>query len=135
MKTLLIALLTLSLTACCGCRKNRSTVPFRGTEWHLTQLNGTSVESENYRVTFADDGRVAGIGACNRFTGTFTTADMSLDVTDDLVSTRMMCLGENRETEFLQMLRDVDAYTIDGDKLMLIRNGDVLGIMEVFVEK
>lgn len=81
-------------------------------------------------MTFADDGKVSGIGACNRFTGTYTLVGTKLDVADDLVATRMMCLGENRENEFFAALRTADSYSIDGERLMLIQVGDVVAIFE-----
>lgn len=138
LKFFVIAALAVALSACCACRRNKSVTPFADTEWHLVQLNGSAVSSENYRATFADDGRVSGIGECNRFTGTYTRADGSstgagaLDVSDNLVATKMMCIAPgNRETEFFSALSAADAYSIDGQRLMLIRNGDVLAIFEV----
>ncbi len=126
----LIVALAFSLAACCACRRSRSAVPLQGTEWALSQLYGTPVPSDNYRVTLAEDGRISGIGDCNRFTGTYTQDGSSLKIADNLASTRMMCLNQAQEDKFLGMLREIDSYNIDGSHLMLIAHGDVMGIFE-----
>ncbi len=137
LKIVVVATLAITLAACCACRRNKSTVPFQGTEWHLVQLNGTAIDSENYRATFGVDGRVSGIGACNRFNGPYTMADSAstasgtLDIADNLAATKMMCIGENHEDEFFRMLSSITQYTIDGQRLMLIHNGNVVAIFEV----
>jgi heat shock protein HslJ len=129
--------LAIFTTACCGCRKNKNLVPLTVTEWSLTQLNGESVTSDNYRMTLSNDGTISGIGDCNRFSGSFTlsagesNSNGKLTVGENLVSTRMMCLNQARETAFLKMLGEIDSWSIDGERLMLIRSGDVLAIFEI----
>ncbi|MDR2912065.1 MAG: META domain-containing protein [Alistipes sp.] len=129
--------LVVLFTGCCACRRNRSVVPLAGVEWRLTQLYGAGVTSENYRVTLGVDGRLSGVGDCNRFSGTYTQTPGesrtggALAIGDGLVATRMMCLGQAREDQFFAMLREVDAYSIDGERLMLIRGGDVLAIFDL----
>jgi heat shock protein HslJ len=119
------------VTGCCNCRTQKSArIPLAGTEWKLSQLYGVTVESENYRVTFAADGTISGVGDCNRFTGSYTLEDGVLNVADNLVSTRMMCLNQAQEDRFLAMLRAADAYYIDGTRLMLILNGEALAILD-----
>ncbi|MDR2890408.1 MAG: META domain-containing protein [Alistipes sp.] len=128
---LVMAALSVGFSSCCGCGKSRSAVALDGAEWHLIQLNGGGVESDNYRVTFGADGRVAGVGECNRFSGTFTRTGNVIEIADNLVSTRMMCLnGAEREAAFLAMLARVDGLSIDGDRLLLISDGDVRAIFE-----
>ena len=135
-KMMAIMALALFTTACCGCRKNKNTVPLTGTEWKLSQLNGEGVVSENYRMTLSAEGKITGVGDCNRFNGNFTRRAGSsrvngeFSVADNLVSTRMMCLNQAREDAFLKMLREADSYSIDGERLMLIKSGDVLAIFD-----
>lgn len=139
MKTMTI-LATVSLaviiTACCPCRRQTNAIPLTGTLWSLTQLNGERVDSKNFNMTLAADGKIAGIGDCNRFSGTFSSkatkggVQGEITVNENLVSTRMMCLNQPLEDSFLRMLREVDSWNIDGERLMLIKNGDVLAIFE-----
>jgi heat shock protein HslJ len=142
MKTVrLLAVVGLSIliTACCGCRRNKSAIPLTDVEWRTVQLYGEGIAAaDNYRMTLAGDGKISGIGDCNRFTGTFTQKPGSnqtsgtLSVGGDLVSTRRMCPDQARENQFLKMLREVDSWNIDGERLMLIRGGDVLAILEPY---
>ncbi len=131
-----MASLAVVVTGCCACRSSRNTIPLVGTEWKLAQMGNEPVTSDNYRMTLAEDGRISGIGDCNRFTGSFTQRAGStrtsggLTVAENLVSTRMMCPGQAREDAFLKVLREADSWSIDGDRLMLIRSGDVLAIFD-----
>ncbi len=131
-----LAALALSITACCACRSGRNTIPLVGTEWKLAQLGNETVTSGTYRMTLAEDGRVSGVGDCNRFTGSFampagsTRTSGGLTVAGNLVSTRMMCMNQAREDAFLKALREADSWSIDGDRLLLIRGGNVLAIFD-----
>lgn len=63
------------LTGCCQkCRKSReaATRPIQGTVWHLVEFDGKPVDApDKYELSFLADGRVAGIGECNRFFGPY----------------------------------------------------------------
>ena len=122
--------LAVSVSACCACRKGKSSVPLYGTEWHLTQLYGQPVEAKGFNMTLTADGHISGLGDCNRFAGSFTLNSKQLKVADNMVVTRMMCRNQERENKFLAMLREVDSYSIDGSRLMLIKGGDVLAIFD-----
>lgn len=127
-----MAVLVAALSSCCGCgKKSKSAIALNGTEWHLIQLAGENITSDNYKMTLGADGRIAGIAECNRFSGTFTQNLKELSIADNLVSTRMMCLANQaRENDFMKMLAAIDSYSIDGDRLMLIQSGDVQAIFE-----
>lgn len=139
MKTMTI-LATVSLaviiTACCPCRRQTNAIPLTGTLWSLTQLNGERVDSKNFNMTLGTDGSITGIGDCNRFSGTFSNNPKGytkgeITVNQNLVSTRMMCVNQPLEDGFMKMLVAVDSWHIDGDRLMLIKGGDVLAIFEI----
>ncbi len=124
-------LFAFAFISCCPCRKSKSAhILFHGTEWQLAQLYGETVDSDNYRITFAADGSVSGTGGCNNFAGTFTQNVTQIKIADNLVSTRMHCPDQQREDKFLKMLTLTDAYSIDGLRLMLIRSGEVLAIFD-----
>lgn len=65
------------VASCCPCRKHRKgdSKPFVGTEWQLVQLNGRAVpvEGDLFTVVFGEDGRLSGLGACNRLMGSYET--------------------------------------------------------------
>lgn len=119
------------VTGCCNCRRQKSAkIPLTGVEWKLSQLYGTTIDSDNYKVTFGADGSIAGVGDCNRFAGSFTMNVGALKIGDNLVSTRMMCPNQQQEDKFLKMLGQADAYYIDGTRLMLIRGGEVISVLD-----
>ena len=73
MKLAALAALVMLVASCCPCRKHRKgdSKPFVGTEWQLVQLNGRAVpvEGDLFTVVFGEDGRLSGLGACNRLMG------------------------------------------------------------------
>ena len=129
-KCVILVTLMVTFASCCGCRKNRSSIPLNGTRWHLIQLGGENITSDGYLMTFGTDGRISGVGDCNNFSGPFTRNLKQLKVADNLVSNRKMCLNQAREDKFLKMLLAIDSYSIDGNRLVLIKNGDVQAIFE-----
>lgn len=76
MKLAALAALVMLVASCCPCRKHRKGdgKPFVGTEWQLVQLNGRAVpvEGDLFTVVFGEDGRLSGLGACNRFMGSLS---------------------------------------------------------------
>jgi putative lipoprotein len=130
---------TFAFSACCACRRTASTLPLVGTGWQLAQLYGEAVSDlreGSYTLLVGSDGRVSGRGECNRFSGSATRTESSpssgaMKVGGDIVSTRMMCLtGAEREARYLKILSEFDSYSIDGARLLLIRDGDVLAIFD-----
>ncbi len=86
-------------------------------------------------MTLNAEGKVSGQGDCNRYNGGFTQSaggktSGTLSVSDNMISTRMMCPGQEQETRFFGMLREIDSYSIDGSRLMLIKGGNVLAIFD-----
>lgn len=80
------------VASCCPCRKHRKGdgKPFVGTEWQLVQLNGRAVpvEGDLFTVVFGEDGRLSGLGACNRFMGSYQTTETGgLTVGQNMAST------------------------------------------------
>lgn len=127
--------LAIVVAACCPCRRQTNVIPLTGAEWSLVQLNDEKVSSKNFRMTLNDKGEITGIGDCNRFNGSFKSNGSGkirgdLSVGQNLISTRMMCPNQAMENNFMKMLLEIDSWNIDGEKLMLIKEGDVLAIFE-----
>lgn len=134
----LTALLIVTLSACCGCgrQKNASAVPLTGTEWKLVELDGKRItpptdRPEAYTLTLdTAETRVYGMGACNRFFGNYTLSDTHRIKFGALGSTRMACPGMEVENQYFRMFDRADSYTIDSDMLMLQNNGNVIAIFQ-----
>jgi putative lipoprotein len=79
----------------------------------------------------AAESRVAGFSGCNRYTGSFNNDGNSTHGTPiqfgPMAGTLMACPeGEDTERRYLQALGRVDAYRMDGEKLMLLAGDDVV---------
>jgi len=137
-RIIILTTIALAFSACCACRRTASTLPLVGTQWQLAQLYGesvTDIRTGSYTLVLGADGRVSGRGDCNHFSGSVSGVGTGrpsgeFKTGGDMISTRMMCLGAEREARYLKMLAEVDSYNIDGSRLLLIRGGDVLAIFD-----
>ena len=119
------------LAGCCRCRqKSRTSASLTGNTWQLVKLMGEDVDAsdDSYTLMFTDDGRIAGKGSCNRLTGGYTvTADGKIEMAYP-GSTRMMCPDLERENLYFRVVSDAAAYEIDGDTLMLLKDGEAQAV-------
>lgn len=122
------------LGACCKCRsyQRKYSKPLVGTEWQLVQLNGQDLqpEADRYTVLFGADGRLSGVGACNRLTGTYQLGENRAVAISQLASTRMACPGMDREQTFMDMLTATTHYEMDGPMLMLLTDGELRAVFQ-----
>lgn len=97
--------------------------------WQLVELNGRGIEPPNDRdgVHFeldSTESRVTGNASCNRFFGTYELmAGDRIRFGTDIGATRMACPELEQEREFLEMLGQVDAYSLGEEGLSLIGPG------------
>lgn len=141
MKKLLVLLVAAgAMASCCNCYKatERSQISLTGDGWQVIRMEGRMFEADgdSFTLTFGDDGRVAGTGACNRLNGPYSSDNgngtMSFGA---LVATRKMCPDQANENKFMKLLGTVDGYTIDGRLLMLFRNGEQIMMLERIAAK
>lgn len=99
------------------------------TYWKLTQLDGAPVtmapgQEREVRITLTDDGKVSGYTGCNRVMGGYTLAGTALRFTQ-LAGTRMACPPPlmQLESAVLANLNSVTGYRLDGEKLILLKDG------------
>jgi len=94
--------------------------------WKLVELNGKPLPKlarEPWLILKAPDGRVNGFGGCNSFTGAFKLDEAASRITfSQIATTQMACIsGADVEDALHQVLRDVDNYSLAGDRLTLNR--------------
>lgn len=129
---LLILVITVGLlSSCCGCRSAKSNNPYNlfSNGWKLVEMNREKVASEGnaYSLTFTEsDKSVKGVGDCNNFFSDFTLIGVNGLTIDGGGSTRMFCPNQTQEDEYLKTLNSVDSYSVDGDTLLLIKDGEVV---------
>ena len=119
------------VTGCCACRKGKNNVALTGTQWHLVRMMGRDLglDADKFVFTF-DGGEFAGVGACSRLMGKYTTSSTGDMKFEGLASTRMMCPDAELETEFSQILDRATHYEIDGDMLMILSNGEMQAVLQ-----
>lgn len=104
--------------------------------WKLIELNGKSVpalDHEPYLILEDEGGRLTGFGGCNSFGGAFELDKVTSRIQfGQIFSTLMACpSGMDIENDFHDVLRTVDNYTFNGERLMLNQAQTVLAQFEV----
>ena len=126
MKRLFFVMLFAGLLASCSSKYN---MPLAGTEWKLVELNGVKHDAfaestDTFHFTLdAENHSLNGVGACNRFFGSYESGGKDSLRLLSVGMTRMACHNMDLETEFVRALDRVDRYRIDGDRLHLF-DGD-----------
>jgi putative lipoprotein len=138
-KLFLLVCAAAAMASCCDCYRatERSQTPVTGEPWRLVQMDGRpfayaeDAPADIFTLTFGEEGRMTGKGSCNRLSGTFTNDNSNGTLSlGGLVATRMMCPDQANEDRFLKLLGSIDAYTIDGNMLMLFTNGEQVLMLE-----
>lgn len=124
----------LSLSSC-GSTKAAGVkhVDLESTLWKLESMNGEKkqafTQGESFTLEFlAKEGRIAGVGACNRFMGSYTLEkDGKLDIKMG-GATMMACPDMNLEQPYFNMLDQADTYKLEGGKLILYKGKDIVAV-------
>lgn len=132
MKKYIAAAALLAAAAACG---NGNDLPLEGTQWKLSSMAGIpseaiAVEQDAFTLRFdPSEAMVNGRTNCNRFFGPYTVSGCTLEF-GDMGMTRMACPGMEYEQLFVEVLDDVDGYRIEGSKLVLSDDGEVVAVFE-----
>ena len=129
----LMALLAFFVTGCPSADKKPAKaatppapVSLVGTEWLLADLAGTAViANSKASLAFLEDGRAAGNGSCNRFTGSVTITGDTLKF-GPLASTRMACMDGGvsaQEDAYLKALGAANRYEVSNGDLLIYATG------------
>lgn len=131
---------------CCACRqasKNKINKPLTETKWHLVKMMETDAEFDEgkFNIVFAPGesekmGHISGVGACNHIIGgEFEVGEKGKLSVGQLGATRMACPELELEIKFFEILRGTTHYEIDGDVLMLLRDGVLQATLQAVEEK
>ena len=132
-----ISALALLLTSgCCACRKGKNNLPLEGQQWQLVRMMGRdyTFEKGQFTFSFGEDEIFAGRGACNQFSGGYTTSPTGALTFDSLGTTRMMCPDQALESEFAALLERITHYEVDGSLLLLLSNGEMQAVLSAVAE-
>lgn len=129
---ILAAIITLSS---CSTLKNTvdasSDLSKLGGMWELTYISGPRIAfnglypGKKPELVFnLKDKRVSGNSSCNSFSGKLNADDTSINFNEPMAMTKMACPGEG-EAIFLEMLKKVNKYTVNGDTTLNFMMGDI----------
>ena len=102
-----------------GCGGDDDGPPLKGTEWALA--SGVDVPGDADPPTLLlEEGNASGFGGCNTFTGGYELDGDSISI-GPLAGTLMACELQKMAVEgaYLPALEAADAWSIDGDELVL----------------
>ena len=119
---LLLALAAAMLAGACG--GDDDGPPLEGTEWALA--SGVDVpEDADPPTLLLEDGNASGFGGCNTFTGGYELDGDSISI-GPLAGTLMACELQKMAVEgaYMPALEAADAWSIDGDELVLSSGGE-----------
>jgi heat shock protein HslJ/uncharacterized membrane protein len=105
--------------------------------WDLEKLNGAIVNPADYNKGVpnleinSSTNDFMGYTGCNRMNGSIFY-ELGLVRFTDINTTRMACLGNNKEAEFLKALRSTTTYKVENLRLILSNpNGELLVFKKV----
>ncbi len=80
-------------------------------------------DSENYTLTFWDDGTFSFKADCNSGSGGYTIAGNKIEF-GPMMSTMAMCAPESLHDPYLSLLGEIDTFGLAGDKLVFTLKAD-----------
>ena len=113
-----------------GAATEQAAVPLAQTYWRLTEIDGMPMpptpagRPEAHLVVLPDEGRITGTGGCNRFIGPYEMVGSDLRV-GPIDSGLQLCFDSGlAEGLYLEALRAVEHYRIEGRQLLLTRTDE-----------
>ncbi len=102
-----------------------------GSHWRAEDIGGAGVMDRGQpTLQIMPEGRIAGSGGCNRYTGAGTLANGKATI-GQLASTRMACppTAMNQEAKFLAALASATRYEVRRDGLLILMDPNGLPVL------
>ena len=96
-----------------------------GRMWTLTSWSDPATIPAAGITLMIRDGQVSGSDSCNRYFGPVELGDLNFSA-GDMATTMMACLDDGvaqAEQSYLGLLREANQWTLDGQDLVLSRDG------------
>lgn len=89
--------------------------------WKLIRLKGQSVNPENREpfIRLNEDFSVNGNSSCNMFNGKYELPEGNKIRFSPFAMTKMACIGNSIENEFIQVLEKTKSYSVSSNELIL----------------
>ncbi len=94
-------------------------------DWKVFEIAGAPVQVADKTIVGFSDGRVAGNGGCNHFTGTYELASEGVLKMGQVAATMRACIGPEMEQEhtFLKILGTVNGFSV-ADGVLTLTSAD-----------
>jgi heat shock protein HslJ len=135
LKFILISMGAVFFFTACDQPKNTSEALSGSTEilykhqWNLIELAGEPIlpnDPPYLKFEQGEQDRVVGFTGCNQMSGDVELNNLNVVKFSELTMTKMACVGENIEQEFLAIFPKADAWSIAIDELSLFQGKDLL---------
>ncbi|OUL60075.1 META domain-containing protein [Flavobacterium sp. AJR] len=128
---LFVSVLTLSFNSCTTMKDTPKTADLYNTSWELEYISGPRIAFEGLYpdkkpfIKFDEATKqVSGNAGCNGYSAPYTLKGNTLTFGEQGPTTMMFCEGGGEQT-FLQMIKKINAYSIDKDGKLNLLLGDV----------
>jgi heat shock protein HslJ len=128
---LIISFLAVFISACSSVKDKKTTDSLPNTTWQLEYISGPRIAFEGLypnqkpQITFnATTKNVSGNSGCNGYSAKYTLNAKRISFGEPGPSTMMFCEGGG-EKAFLQMINQVDNYSIGMDGKLNLNKGEV----------
>jgi len=123
LKSFFVLLFTIQLFTCCSTSSILSQVV--GKEFSVTVIKGNIIEASKLenglpKITFGENGILTGFTGCNTFNGSYKLESNLLSLEPGSI-TKMMCY-DLTEMDFLNALKEVTRWKLEGNNLYLLNN-------------
>ena len=99
----------------------KENIELTGKYWKLVKLNGKPVEPlerEAFMSFTAEENRVHGNSSCNKFNGKYELLDGNRIKFSPFAMTKMACISNNIEGEFMQIFEKTTSYSLTSNELI-----------------
>jgi len=126
-KITVAALLLLFINSCGTTCKMSMKKHLASNPWEMSTLNGSVPDAKEFQtgipfLLFDKKGKMTGSTGCNNMAGNYQLSKSGI-VLEPGAITRMACQGKG-ETLFLEALKQVKNFKVDGEKLVLLNGAD-----------
>jgi heat shock protein HslJ len=128
---LIISFLALFISSCSSVKDKKTTNSLSNATWQLEYISGPRIAFEGLypnkkpQITFnATTKNVSGNSGCNGYSAKYTLNAKRISFGEPGTTTMMFCEGGGEKT-FLQMIKQVDNYSIGTDGKLNLNKGEV----------
>lgn len=122
--SIVLILFAFALAGSCGSSESNANALY-GPTWELEYISGPRIAFEGLfpnkkpQISFdKESGKVSGTDSCNGYSADFELEGSSISFGEPGPTTMMFCGGSERQ--FLEMMKKVDGFSIEGGKLNLL---------------